>query len=235
MKRLTILLTLLVVSFATQARGPDHSQWEPDIRAFQASDRTNPPPTNAVLFIGSSSIRFWKSLATDFPRYRVINRGFGGSDLDDATAFADRIVTPYHPVAIVMYAGDNDLQNGDTPEQVRDDFAAFVATVRKAQPDVPVAFISIKPSIARLALLPCILRANQLIRSWAMGQKDVAFLDVVPAMVDAQGQPRRDLFLEDGLHMTPKGYALWVAQVGPWLADHAGAAEDKQMPNATPR
>lgn len=235
MKCLTILLTLLVCSFAAQAKGPDHSQWEPDIQAFQSSDRTNPPPTKAVLFIGSSSIRFWRSLATDFPRYRVINRGFGGSDLDDSTAFADRIVTPYHPVAIVMYAGDNDLQNGDTPEQVRDDFAAFVATVRRAQPDVPIAFISIKPSIARLALLPGILRANELIRSWAMGQKDVAFLDVVPAMVDAQGQPRRDLFLEDGLHMTPKGYALWVAQVGPWLADHAGAAEDKQMPNATPK
>ena len=234
MKRLTILLSLLALSSVACAKGPDHSQWEPDIKAFEVSDKTNPPPANAVLFIGSSSIRFWKSLPTDFPGYRVINRGFGGSDLDDSTAFADRIEAPYHPAAIVMYAGDNDLQNGDTPEQVRDDFAAFVGKVRQGEPDVPIAFISIKPSVARIALLPAILQANKLIRTWAMAQKNVAFLDVVPAMVDAQGQPKPDLFIEDGLHMNSKGYALWIAQVQPWLADHAGAAEVKQTPNGTP-
>lgn len=224
MNRLTILLTLFVLSFGVHAKGPDHSQWEPDIQAFEATDKTTPPPANAVLFIGSSSIRFWKSLAGDFPTYRVINRGFGGSDMDDATAFADRIVAPYKPAAIVVYAGDNDLQNGDTPEQVRDDFAAFVGKVRAGQPTVPIAFISIKPSVARRNLLPSIQAANKLINAWAMGQKNVAFLDVAPAMVDAQGQPKPDLFVEDGLHMNPKGYALWVAQVRPWLADHAAAA-----------
>ncbi|WP_051938525.1 SGNH/GDSL hydrolase family protein [Luteibacter sp. 9135] len=234
MKRLTILLTLLVLSFGAHAKAPDHSQWESDIQAFEANDRANPPPAHAVLFIGSSSIRFWKSLASDFPNYRVINRGFGGSDMDDATAFADRIVAPYKPAAIVVYAGDNDLQNGDTPEQVRDDFAAFVTKVRQGQPDVPIAFISIKPSLARVALLPSINAANKLISAWAMAQKNVAFLDVAPAMVDAQGQPKPDLFIGDGLHMNPKGYALWVAQVRPWLADHATAAEVKQSPNTTP-
>lgn len=234
MKRLTILLTFLVLSFGAHAKGPDHSQWESDIQAFEASDRANPPPAHAVLFIGSSSIRFWKSLASDFPNYRVINRGFGGSDMDDATAFADRIVAPYKPVAIVVYAGDNDLQNGDTPEQVRDDFAAFVTKVRQGQPDVPIAFISIKPSLARVALLPSINAANKLISAWAMAQKNVAFLDVAPAMVDAKGQPKPDLFIGDGLHMNPKGYALWVAQVRPWLADHATAAEVKQSPNTPP-
>jgi lysophospholipase L1-like esterase len=232
MKCLTLVLTLLVFSFGAVAKDSDHAKWNADIQAFEASDKANPPPANAVLFIGSSSIRFWKTLATDFPRYRVINRGFGGSDLDDATAFADRIVTPYHPAALVMYAGDNDLQNGDSPEQVRDDFAAFVSKVRKAQPDLPVAFIAIKPSVARVALLPGILQANTLIRQWAMTQKNVAFLDVVPAMLDAKGQPMSDLFIEDGLHMNAKGYALWVAQVKPWLADHAMAAEDKRRQNA---
>ena len=232
MKKLTLLLTLLVLSFGTYAKGPDHSQWEHDIQAFEAADKASPPPSNAVLFIGSSSIRMWTTLAQDFPNYRVINRGFGGSDLDDSTAFADRIVTPYHPVAIVLYAGDNDLQNGDTPEQVRDDFAAFVTKVRKDQPDLPIAFISIKPSIARLALLGNIQRANKLVRDWSMGQKGVAFLDVAPAMLDANGQPKPALFRDDGLHMNSAGYALWVAQVGPWLADHAQAAEVKREPNA---
>jgi lysophospholipase L1-like esterase len=233
MKYLTILLALLVFSFGAVAKDANHDQWNADIQAFEASDKANPPPANAVLFIGSSSIRFWKTLATDFPGYRVINRGFGGSDLDDATAFADRIVAPYHPAALVMYAGDNDLQGGDSPEQVRDDFAAFVEKVRQAQPNLPIAFIAIKPSVARVGLLPNILQANKLIRDWAMTQKGVAFLDVVPAMLDAQGQPKPDLFIEDGLHMNAKGYALWVAQVSPWLAGHAMAAEDKRRQNAT--
>jgi lysophospholipase L1-like esterase len=233
MTRLTIFLILFVFSFGVLAKDADHDKWNADIQAFEAADKANPPPGSAVLFIGSSSIRFWKTLATDFPGYRVINRGFGGSDLDDATAFADRIVAPYRPAALVMYAGDNDLQGGDTPEQVRDDFAAFVAKVRQTQPALPIAFIAIKPSVARVALLPNILRADKLIREWAMTQKNVAFLDVVPAMLDAQGQPKPDLFIEDGLHMTAKGYALWVAQVKPWLAEHAMAAEDKRKPNAT--
>jgi lysophospholipase L1-like esterase len=233
MTRLTIFLILFVFSFGVLAKDADHDKWNADIQAFEAADKANPPPGSAVLFIGSSSIRFWKTLATDFPGYRVINRGFGGSDLDDATAFADRIVAPYRPAALVMYAGDNDLQGGDTPEQVRDDFAAFVAKVRQTQPALPIAFIAIKPSVARVALLPNILRADKLIREWAMTQKNVAFLDVVPAMLDAKGQPKPDLFIEDGLHMTAKGYALWVAQVKPWLAEHAMAAEDKRKPNAT--
>jgi lysophospholipase L1-like esterase len=232
MTRLTILLTLFVFSFGAFARDGDHDKWNADIQAFEASDKATPPPANAVLFIGSSSIRFWKTLSKDFPGYRVINRGFGGSDLDDSTAFADRIVAPYHPSALVMYAGDNDLQGGDSPEQVRDDFAAFVGKVRQGQPDLPVAFIAIKPSVARVKLLPNILKANKLIRDWSMTQKNVAFLDVVPAMLDAQGQPKPDLFIEDGLHMNAKGYALWVAQVSPWLAEHATAAEDKRRQNA---
>ena len=233
MTRLTIFLTLLVFSFGTGAKDVDHGKWNADIQAFEASDKANPPPANAVLFIGSSSIRFWKTLATDFSGYRVINRGFGGSDLDDSTAFADRIVAPYHPAALVMYAGDNDLQGGDSPEQVRDDFAAFVGKARQAQPDLPIAFIAIKPSVARVALLPDILQADKLIRQWAMTQKNVAFLDVVPAMLDAHGQPKPDLFIEDGLHMNAKGYALWVAQVSPWLAEHAMSAEDKRRQNAS--
>jgi lysophospholipase L1-like esterase len=232
MTRLTILLTLLVISFGAVAKDTDHGKWNADIQAFEVSDKANPPPANAVLFIGSSSIRFWKTLETDFPGYRVINRGFGGSDLDDSTAFADRIVAPYHPSALVIYAGDNDLQGGDSPEQVRDDFAAFVKKVRQNQPDLPIAFIAIKPSVARVALLADILKADRLIRQWAMTQKNVAFLDVVPAMLDAQGQPKPDLFIEDGLHMNAKGYALWVAQVSPWLAEHAMAAEDKRRQNA---
>ncbi|TCV96501.1 lysophospholipase L1-like esterase [Luteibacter rhizovicinus] len=235
MKRIALLFAALVLAAPVFAKGPDHSRWEPDIRAFEMQDRAQPPVPGAVLFVGSSSIRMWTSLSADFPAFRVVNRGFGGSDLDDSTAFAARIVAPYRPGAIVIYAGDNDLMNGDSPEQVRDDFADFVARVRKDQPQVPIAFISIKPSVSRRALLDKILKSNELIREWASRQKDVSFLDIVPGMVDGQGEPRPELFIADGLHMNSKGYALWTATVEPWLEQHAKSAEIKRMPKTTGR
>ncbi|WP_426701470.1 SGNH/GDSL hydrolase family protein [Rhodanobacter sp. Col0626] len=214
---LVLLLLLSPLATARDHRPNDHAQWSKDIAAFQAADRAQPPPADSVLFIGSSSIRFWKSLATDFPAVRTINRGFGGSEIADATFFADRIVAPYHPRAIVMYAGDNDLQNGDNPTQVRDDFAAFVRKARAVDPGVPIAFIAIKPSMARKVLLPQIREANALVRRYAATQKGVSYLDVFTPMLGADGQPQPRWFIADGLHMNREGYALWVGVLKPWL------------------
>jgi lysophospholipase L1-like esterase len=150
----------------------------------------------------------------------VINRGFGGSDLTDSTYFADRIVWPYKPRLIVMYAGDNDVNEGANPAQVLAAFQAFVARAREGVPGVPVVYLSIKPSIARLALWPTMRAANDKIRAWAATQKDVTFVDIASPMLDASGKPRPELFRPDGLHMTPTGYALWIAALTPVLAEH---------------
>ncbi|MBS7457569.1 SGNH/GDSL hydrolase family protein [Coralloluteibacterium stylophorae] len=211
---------LLLAPFLAHAQQPvdrGHAEWEPAIAEFEAADRQNPPPRDAVLFVGSSSIVMWRTLDSDFPGVATINRGFGGSDLDDTTHFARRIVLPYRPRAIVMYAGDNDIMNGDSPEQLRDDFVEFVETVRSRYPDLPIAYIAVKPSIARRALMDAGARANALIHDWAAGQDDVAFLDVFTPMLDARGEPRPELFLDDGLHMTAQGYALWRPVVDAWL------------------
>jgi lysophospholipase L1-like esterase len=216
MKTLLFALALLL-PVISQAKENAHDAWNNDIAAFKAEDRAHPVAPGAVLFVGSSSIRFWKSLAQDFPTTRVINRGFGGSDLDDSTYFADSIVIPYKPRAIVVYAGDNDLMGGDSPAQVRDDFVAFVTKVRHSLPAVPIAFIAIKPSVARVKLLPQIHQADELIAAWAKSQRDVIYLDVYTPMLDAHGQPRPELFIDDGLHMNRQGYDIWVARVAPWL------------------
>jgi lysophospholipase L1-like esterase len=170
-----------------------------------------------VLFIGSSSIEHWKSLAADFPETSVINRGFGGSVISDSTWFADRIVAPYHARAIVMYAGDNDLQEGHSPEQVRDDFAAFVRKARAVDPGVPIAFVAIKPSVARAVLLPQIRQANALVRAYAATQQGVTYLDVFTPMLGQDDRPQPGLFGEDGLHMNRKGYLLWIGVIRPWV------------------
>lgn len=187
-----ILLSLLLglipcLASATQA---NHAPWDSAIAAFEASDRANPPPRNAVLFIGSSSMEHWKSVAADFPEVKVINRGFGGSEISDSTYFADRIVAPYHPKAIVFYAGDNDVWDGHTPQQVRDNFAAFVRKVRSEDPGVPIAFVAIKPSMARKALLATIEKANGLVRDYAATHEGVRYLDVFTPMLGANGQPQ---------------------------------------------
>ncbi|MFC3653057.1 SGNH/GDSL hydrolase family protein [Dyella humi] len=220
MKILLSLLLALVPCFACVAQ-TNHAQWNAAIEAFEASDRANPPPQGAVLFIGSSSIEHWKSVAADFPEVKVINRGFGGSELGDSTYFADRIIKPYHPRAIVLYAGDNDLYDGHLPKQVRDDFEAFVRKARSVDPGVPIAFIAIKPSMARKALLPKIKQTNELVREYAATQKNVTYIDVFTPMLGADGQPQLKWFIDDGLHMNRTGYALWISIIKPWVDAHA--------------
>ncbi|MBN8923852.1 MAG: hypothetical protein BGP10_08270 [Rhodanobacter sp. 68-29] len=217
---LSLSLLLALVSCAVCADEAPHAYWNPAIAAFEAADRANPPPQGAVLFIGSSSIEHWKSVATDFPEAKVINRGFGGSEIGDSTYFADRIVAPYHPRAIVMYAGDNDIYAGHTPQRVRDDFAAFVRKVRSFDPGVPVAFVAIKPSVARRALLPQISQANALVREYAATQQGVSYIDVYTPMLGKDGQPQQQWFGPDGLHMDHSGYALWIGLLKPWVDAH---------------
>lgn len=221
MRRMIVVLTMLMTPWLAHASTADHAQWDPAIAAFEAGDRAHPPAAGSILFIGSSSIEHWKSLAADFPETGVINRGFGGSELGDSTWFADRIVAPYHPRAVVLYAGDNDLQDGHSPAQVRDDFAAFVRKARSVDPGVPIAFVAIKPSIARRQLLPQIRRANALIEAYAKTQKHVTYLDVYTPMLGADGQPQQRWFGDDGLHMNRTGYALWIGIIRPWVDKQA--------------
>jgi lysophospholipase L1-like esterase len=212
-----LLLALSLLPIRVQACADHPEQWRTDIAAFAAADRAHPPPARPVLFLGSSSIRMWSTLAEDFPGRAVLNRGFGGSRIADSTYYAGRLVAPYHPRAIVFYAGDNDLAEGCTPTQVRDAFAAFVRRARALDPGVPIAFIAIKPSMARKQLLTQIRRANGLVRDYAARQPGVAYLDVFTPMLGADGQPQPHWFGADGLHMNAQGYALWTRMVRRWL------------------
>ena len=194
------------------------SQWEPDIRRFEAADRVNPPRPGAVVFVGSSSIRMWETLEADFPGLPVLNRGFGGSELSDAVRFADRIVTPYKPRVVVLYAGDNDLAAGKTPAQVFADFRSFVAIVRRKLPETRIAFVAIKPSLARLNIMDKARQTNQLIRDYARGDVQVSLMSTSSRQCSTRvGKPRQELFLEDGLHMNASGYAIWRDRIAPLL------------------
>ncbi|WP_018974554.1 SGNH/GDSL hydrolase family protein [Rudaea cellulosilytica] len=191
--------------------------WEQDIQKFEAADKANPPKPGAIVFVGSSSIEHWKDVASDFPDKRVLNRGFGGSRIADSTYYAGRIIVPYKPSMVVFYAGDNDINDGHSAQQVFDDYVAFVARVRKDLPATPIAYISIKPSPSRAKLLPVMKEANAKVRAYAVTHPHLIYIDVASKMLDAGGQPRTELFVEDRLHMNRAGYDLWRGIIAPFL------------------
>lgn len=195
---LPLTLSLLAQTGAAQtgANNTEKPRFEDEIVAFEAADRARFPLPGKVLFVGSSSIRLWTTLAEDFPGYDTLNRGFGGSWLADSVRLIDRIVIPYKPSAIVLYAGTNDLADHRSPETVVSDF------------------IAISPAPSRWTLLKEMRMVNGEIRTYASKTPRLFFIDIAPLMVDAKGGPRPELFVADQLHMNEKGYAIWKDAVG---------------------
>ena len=192
------------------------TRWEDTIKKFKEQDIKNPPPQHAVLFVGSSSIVGWDTKKW-FPDIKNINRGFGGSQINDSWYYAEDIIIPYHPKTIVFYAGDNDTADGKPPEMIFVNFKAFALKVRNALPDTKLVCISIKPSIQRWNIWPKMQQANKLISDYCAKQENMVFVDVSKVMLDSSGKPIKDIFSPDGLHMNPKGYERWTALVRPYI------------------
>lgn len=185
-----------------------------EIRAFIREDEREFPPPGGVVFVGSSSIKLWANAQADFPFARLIRRGFGGSTIKQSTQYADLIVIPYWPRLVVMYAGDNDIAFGLSPEAVRDDFRAFVEKICSALPEVMIAFASIKFSPLRWHLKERIERANDLIWEFCLVTPRTHFVDMTHVMLDEAEEPRPELFT-DGLHPNRDGYREWTKVLAP--------------------
>jgi lysophospholipase L1-like esterase len=209
---------VLVAGSLPAADRSGSAKWERTIEAFEAADKKSPPAPGAVLFVGSSSIRFWKTLGADFPQYHVLNRGFGGSHIADCTAFANRIVIPYRPSVIILAAGSNDLANGKSPARVFADYQAFVAKVRAALPETPIAFLAINPTPARWADAARQQETNRLIREHVAGKQGLAFIDLWDALLGPDGRPRADLHIRDRLHPNAAGYKIRTRLITAYLA-----------------
>ncbi|NNE93577.1 MAG: hypothetical protein HKN23_18165 [Verrucomicrobiales bacterium] len=191
--------------------GPE--KWEKDMQKFVGRDKATPPPENAVLFVGSSSIRMWK-VDEAWPDLDTINNGFGGSQISDAIHHFDRCIAPYKNLkAIVIYAGDNDVNKGKDAARVFADFQELWAKIKKTHPGVPTIFIAIKPSTKRWDQRDIQHAANMKIAALAEKQDDLYYADIAKPMLNAAeetGQaPPADLFKDDGLHMSEKGYEMW--------------------------
>lgn len=204
-------------SSPTVTGGHDFAKWQKAMDQFAAADEKNPPPKGASLFIGSSTIVLWKTLSEDFPNHKVINRGFGGSEIVDSTYYADRIIFPYEPKQIFLRAGGNDIHAGRTPKQVAADFSDFVAKVHGRLPKTDIYYIAVSPAPSRWGETDKYRELNRLIREAALNMPRVSYIDAFDITLDEQGQARKELFVADMLHLNPEGYKLLTAKVRPFL------------------
>jgi len=201
--------------------------YDQEIRAYEAADEAAMPEPGGVLFIGSSSIRMWKSLEEDMAPVPVINRGFGGSKTHEVLAVFDRIVLPYEPGVIVYYCGDNDLGTDNTDsEAAAEGFIAFDRRARAEWPGVRVINIPIKPSLARWGNWEAMRRANGMVRAYCERTPGAVYVDTATPTLDASGAPDPVMFLGDGLHLSERGYEVWTRVVRPAVMDAWARASD---------
>jgi lysophospholipase L1-like esterase len=214
--RFLVFLFLLPAHAFAQEKQP--AFWE-DIQAFKKQDSIQFPGTNKILFVGSSSFTKWTDVQNYFPAYKIINRGFGGSSWTDQLRFINEIVFPYKPKQIIVYCGENDLASSDTvtAKMVFNRFTQWFNLVRKKLPNVSIVYISMKPSPSRQLLLGKMREGNTLIRNFLKTKKRTGFVDVYKEMIDDEGKPVPELFVEDNLHMNKKGYAIWQKAMEPYL------------------
>lgn len=190
--------------------------WAEELSRFDREDRADPPPGGGIVFVGSSSIRFW-DLNAYFPGRGYLNRGFGGSQIADSIAYLDLLVLRHAPRTVVLYAGDNDIAFGKSPEQVAADFATFARDLHAVLPATRLLFLAIKPSIARWHLIGEMRDANARIRAFCETDGGSTYVDVHAPMIGEDGMPRPELLASDGLHLSPAGYALWTRILEPFL------------------
>ncbi len=193
--------------------------WDWSIEKFEAEDRRHAPAPGAIVFTGSSSITFWKTLDRDMAPLPVLNRGFGGSKMHQVVHYADRTVIPYRPRAVVLFAGTNDI-SGRHPRTAREVFDGYVASVQQVHadlPDVPIYYISITPTPSRWKLWPTAEEANRLIEAHTKSDPRLRFIDLTSALLTSDGKPDRSLYRIDRLHPNARGYAKWTSVIRPVL------------------
>lgn len=216
MKHLLIAFIMICMGSVLQAQAQERP-FENEIAAFEKQDQKDFPMKGGIVFTGSSSIRMWGDLKDRFAGYHIIQRGFGGCQLSDVTYYADRIIFPYRPSKVFVYAGDNDLASGQSAEEVFAEFIEFYQLMTDSLPDAKVYFIAAKPSPSRQSLLPAYREFNNKVARFIQNSCNWQYVDVFEAMLNEHGVPKGDLFLEDKLHLNSKGYDIWEELIAEYL------------------
>lgn len=211
----TILVLFLLISSTTFAQ-EYQKIWQNEIDAFDILNGDT-PLQDGILFTGSSSIRMWKDPAKDFNNPKILNRGFGGSQIIDLIENFDQVILKYHPKKIVIYSGDNDIQEGKSAEIVFGDFCTLYGMIKAKLPNTEVYYIAIKPSLNRWNKVLEMKKANTMINEFLNYKSNATFVDVFSPMIGISGKPEKKWFIEDGLHMSDDGYQLWTRILAPYI------------------
>jgi len=220
MKKYLFVFVLFLGILTATAQTTSTIPFQDEIDVFIKKDSIAMPAANSILFVGSSSFNYWKDISNYFPGYPIINRGFGGSSLTDIIHFNQETILKYQPKQIYIYCGENDIAASDTisPQIVFERFKTLHSIIRThLGNNIPVMYVSIKPSVARWNMEDKFVTANSLIRNFINKQKQTQFLDVHSAMLDTNGEVYKDIFIADKLHMNAKGYAIWQKIIAPTL------------------
>ena len=220
MKKYLFVFVLFLGILSATAQTTSTIPFQDEIDVFIKKDSIAMPAANSILFVGSSSFNYWKDISNYFPGYPIINRGFGGSSLTDIIHFNQETILKYKPKQIYIYCGENDIAASDTisPQIVFERFKTLYTIIRThLGNNIPVMYVSIKPSVARWNMEAKFVAANKLIRDYINKQKQTQFLDVHAAMLDSNGEVFKDIFIADKLHMNAKGYAIWQKIIAPTL------------------
>lgn len=217
MKRLSLLFLLVFIGCQFLHAQTKPRYWD-DVQTIKNYDKIYNPPANPILFVGSSSIRKWDDLERTFASYVVMNRGVGGAVINDIIGYANDLIFPYHPRQIFIYVGENDLVDQTaTADSILQRTKRLIQLIRAEMPDVPVGYISIKPSPVRAQVIDKAIQANDLIRNYLKTQKNIVFIDVFKLMITPEGKSRPELFGPDMLHMNKEGYEIWRKAIEPYL------------------
>lgn len=211
MKKLILLLSILFIFANTIAQ---ENQFTNEIKAFRKQDSIQKPNDGMLLFIGSSSFRLWKDVKSDFNNQNILNRAFGGATLLDLIYFQNDVVLKYKPKKIFIYCGENDIASSEkvTPKMVFKRYKTFYKTLRKQFPETPIIFISLKPAISRWHMKDRMMATNKLISQFMKNKKNATFVNIWDDMLE-NGEPKKDIYIQDNLHMNAKGYAIWVEKM----------------------
>lgn len=207
-----------------KSQSEDPLVWESAITELEQQKPTHNAP---VVFVGSSSIRMWSTLAEDMQPIPVIRNGFGGAKLGDVVHFSKRLVSAFSPTAVVVFAGSNDIDPGKvkSPKQLLASFQRFVDSVREVQKDLPIFYIAITPSILRWEIWSDARAANQAIESWIETTPELFYIDTSLHLLGDDGMPNEDFYLFDGLHLNAQGYERWTNAIRPVLLRHPKIAD----------
>ena len=211
MKKLILLLSILFISSNIIAQ---ENHFINEIKAFRKQDSIQKPQDGMLLFIGSSSFRLWKDVKEDLKNSNILNRAFGGATLSDLIYFQNDVVLKYKPKKIFIYCGENDIASSEklTPKMVFKRYKTFYKTLRKQFPETTIIFVSLKPAISRWQMKDRMIATNKLINQFMKNKKNATFVNIWDAMLE-NGEPRKDIYIQDNLHMNAKGYAIWVEKM----------------------